>query len=180
MEKQYLITTPRLGFRLWQATDLEPFAAMNANPEVMRYFPSLLSEKQSQSLIEKVMQHQEKYGYCAYAVDLLKNKQFIGYIGFMKPSFEEFFTPCVEIAWRLDNRFWNQGLATEGALACLEYGFEALDFNEIYSFTTVLNIPSERIMQKIGMTKIGTFEHPLLDKKDKLRTHLLYKILKNS
>ena len=101
------------------------------------------------------------------------------YIGFIHPRFEEWFTPCVEIGWRLKKEVWNRGLASEGAIACLKYGFETLGFERVYSFTSVLNKPSERVMQKAGMKHAGFFEHPALEEGQRLRKHTLYVLLKN-
>ena len=175
MKPNYIFTSARLGMRPWQDADLTPFAAMNAHPEVMRHFPNLLTSEQSQQLIQRIMKGYEQYGYCFYATDLLETGEFIGFIGFMYQTFESHFTPCVEIGWRLDHRFWNKGLATEGAKACLDYGFNQLGFTSVYSFTATCNNASERIMQKIGMQKIGEFEHPRLEKGHHLRPHVLYK-----
>ena len=176
----YLIQTDRLGLRTWQANDIEPFAQITSNPEVMRYYPSLLTKEQTALFVDRIMQQYDDYGFCVYAVDLLETGQFIGYIGFMRPTFESAFTPCVEIGWRLDNRVWNRGLATEGALACLDYGFNTLKLDKIYSFTATVNHPSERIMEKIGMKKIGEFDHPLLEKGSRLERHVLYCISNHS
>lgn len=83
---------------------------------------------------------------------------------------------AAEIGWRLDKRFWKQGYAVEGAQACLAYAFGPLGMTEVYSFTSVINQPSEAVMKRIGMTKIGEFEHPKLDRDSPLKTHVLYKI----
>ncbi|WP_339364221.1 GNAT family N-acetyltransferase, partial [Vallitalea maricola] len=90
--------------------------------------------------------------------------------------FESYFTPCVEIGWRLDNKYWNKGYATEGAKACLKYGFNIIGLNDIYSFTSQLNEPSINVMKKIGLIEQGTFNHPKVEKDNHLRTHVLYKI----
>lgn len=175
MADNYLIKTSRLGLRTWKRCDLKPFAKINGDPMVMRCYPNVLTREQSDNFVKRIIKQYQDYGFSVYAVDHLANQQFIGYIGFMRPKFESDFTPCIEIGWRLDANYWNKGLATEGALACLDYGFKVLDFKEIYSFTATTNKPSERVMQKIGLKKIGTFEHPLLEKESPLRTHLLYK-----
>ncbi|WMX13317.1 GNAT family N-acetyltransferase [Aureispira sp. CCB-E] len=172
---KYLLETPRLGLRTWQESDLEPFAKINADSQAMQFYPNTLDKAATQKMLARIQQQYADYGFSVYAVDLLKDKRFIGYIGFMRPSFESYFTPCVEIGWRLDPSVWNQGLATEGALACLEYGFGTLGFQEIYSFTAEINKPSERVMQKIGLKKVDTFLHPLLEKDSPLALHVLYK-----
>lgn len=173
----YILQTPRLGLRTWKESDLDPFAQLNANPKTMQFYPSTLDRTASQKMLLRIQKQYQEFGFSVYAVDLLEQQQFIGYIGFMRPTFESYFTPCVEIGWRLDPKVWNQGLATEGALACLNYGFEQLKFKEIYSFTAAINKPSERVMQKIGLQKIDSFEHPLLDKNSPLALHVLYKII---
>ncbi|KAA3615759.1 MAG: N-acetyltransferase [Calditrichaeota bacterium] len=175
MEK-YIFKSERLGFRYWKDSDLKPFADMTADAEIMKYYPKILTFAESGNLIEKIKQHFDINGFGLHAVDILESNKFIGYIGFMKPSFESFFTPCTEIGWRLSKEEWNNGFATEGAERCLEFGFKELGFSEIYSFTSTVNKASERVMQKIGMQKIGEFDHPNLDNKSQLKRHVLYVI----
>lgn len=171
------IETNRLILREWKAADYNLFAQINADAEVMKYFPSTLNTEQTLRLVEeRIKPHFHTYGYGVYATELKSIHKFIGFCGFMHPQFESFFTPCVEIGWRIDKIFWNNGYATEAAKACLHYGFNSLKFREVYSFTSVHNLASEKVMQKIGMQKIGTFMHPSLKENDYLREHLLYKI----
>ena len=93
------------------------------------------------------------------------------------PSFEAPFTPCVEIGWRLAAHFWNQGLATEGAAAVLRFAHLTLGIGEVVSFTSVHNLPSRRVMEKIGMTRDieGDFDHPRIPKEHPLCRHVLYR-----
>ncbi len=172
----YIITTPRIGLRQWKESDVATFAEMVADPEVMRYFPSTRSLSEAADFVHRVSTFIDANGYGFWAADELISGEFIGFIGLMQPRFESYFTPCIEIGWRLRKEYWNQGLATEGARACLEYGFMTLDVEEIYSFTPVENKPSERVMQKIGMIFVNTFEHPAIEEGHRLREHLLYKI----
>jgi len=148
---------------------------MNADPVVMEYFPSPQSMRASLRFFKRISDHFDKNGFGLYAVDGFAENAFIGFIGFMVPSFEAHFTPCVEISWRLSKEIWNRGYATEGAGRCLEYGLKTLQLEEVYSFTAKINQRSERIMQKIGMIKTGEFEHPVLPPGDHLRTHVLYR-----
>ncbi len=172
----YLFTSERLGFRLWTDDDRDPFAALNADPTVRRYFPDVMSQEESDAAIDRFLAHYRKHGFCPYAVDELSSRELIGLIGFYRPTFEASFTPCIEIGWRLAQAYWGQGFATEGAQRCLEYAQEELCLDQIYSFTTVNNLPSERVMQRIGMSKISTFEHPSLPEGHTLRPHVLYHI----
>ena len=169
-----ILTTSRLGLRNWRSSDIDPFYKMNSDPEVMEYFPSLLSRKENGVMVERFKSHIETFGFGFFAVDRLDTGEFIGFIGISTTRFRSHFTPCIEIGWRLSKDHWNNGFATEGARACLRYGFEELMMNEIFSFTPLQNGPSERVMQKIGMKKIGEFEHPLLDKNHDLSWHVLY------
>lgn len=176
MHEKYLFTSARLGFRNWQESDKLPFAKMNANTEVMRYFPATLNQKESDELLDRLDKHFKKFGFTFFAVEEISTNNFIGFIGLIHTSFKATFTPCVEIGWRLDNSFWQKGYATEGAKKCIQFAKDTLKLNEIYSFTALDNTPSEKVMQKIGMQKQGTFLHPKLPDKHWLKEELLYKI----
>lgn len=174
--KEYLFTSTRLGFRYWEDADLPPFCEMGKDPEVMKYFQSLMSDQKSADMIGWMKQHFLEKGYGLYAVDQLDTQTFIGFIGLSTPGFQADFTPCTEIGWRLKRAAWGQGLATEGAIRCLEYAFENFPFAEIYSFTAVINKPSERVMQKAGMQPVGGFLHPLVADDSPLKEHVLYRM----
>lgn len=176
MQQDYIITTERLGLRMWKKRDRMPFERMNAKTTVMKYFPKILSRNESDAFIDRIMQHFSEKGFGLLAVEHKGIREFMGFIGFYTGTFEADFTPCVEIGWRLDDAFWHKGYATEGALACLQYGFTTLGFDEVYSFTSEVNIPSIRVMERIGMKKSGTFLHPAIDRDSPLRPHVLYKI----
>ncbi len=178
MESKYIFESSRLGFRMWKESDREVFAKMNANKEVMRYFPKTLNSKEIDDFLNRVQEHFNEYGYGLWAVEIKDTKEFIGFIGFLNATFEAEFTPCTEIGWRLNNKYWNNGYATEGAKACLEYGFNNLNLNSIYSFTAEINQPSENVMRKIGLKKIGEFMHPKVEDGSPLKPHVLYKIEK--
>lgn len=172
----YVFQTLRLGFRAWLNSDTAPFVAMNQNTQVMEFFPSLLSQDDTLAMIARIRAHFEEHGFGLWAVDDLSTGVFIGFIGLTHPRFESFFTPCVEIGWRLHPDAWGKGYATEGARACLEYAFGHLKLSEVYSMTALPNKRSENVMLKIGMAKIGEFEHPLVPENHFLHPHVLYKI----
>lgn len=178
MTKKYLFTSDRLGFRPWESDDLKPYARLNADPQVMEFFPRTYSANESARQIERFQRMTEIHGYAPYAVDRLDTQALIGFIGFMHTDFPASFTPCTEIGWRLAREAWGQGYATEGAMACLQYGWKTLELEEIYSFTAVVNQRSERVMQKIGMEAKGHFEHPKIEEGSVLRPHVLYQITK--
>lgn len=179
MTQPYEFESERLGFRRWKDEDKPAFAKMNCNKEVMRYFPKALTRDESDSFINKINKQFIEYGYGLWAVEIKSSKTFIGFIGFYTAAFEAYFTPCIEIGWRLDNEFWNRGYATEGAKACLEYGFNQLGMQEIYSFTAQINKPSINVMKKIGMVQVDSFEHPRIETNHPLRPHVLFKIDKS-
>ena len=170
-----IIKTDRLILRLWKSEDLPLFTEMNKDPRVMRYFPAILTDKQTESFYNRIQSEFERNGWGLYAVELKSNGTFIGYVGLHEIGFDADFTPGVEIGWRLATDFHNQGLATEAAKEVLKLARQN-GLQRLYSFTTKQNAPSERVMQKIGMTKVGEFEHPNLSTDSPLRTHVLYQI----
>lgn len=179
MNNKYEFESQRLGFRRWREEDRPLFASMNANDKVMKYFPNKLNRQQSDSFIDNIKKHFSECGYGLWVVEVKDTKEFIGFIGFYTATFEAYFTPCVEIGWRLDHKYWNKGYATEGANACLKYGFEALGLEVVYSFTAKTNTPSSNVMKKIGLNKEDEFYHPKLSKEDPLCLHVLYKVNKD-
>ncbi len=174
--KTYFFKSARLGFRNWIESDTESFVAMNEDERVMAFFPNLLSRSETLLMIDRFRNNISQNGFGFFAVELLENNAFIGFIGLNRPQFESYFTPCIEIGWRLQYDFWHQGLATEGAKACLEFAFNTLNINKIYSFTPLQNKPSEKVMQRIGMTKEGEFDHPMISPDNSLCVAHLYSI----
>lgn len=171
------LETPRLLLREWQTQDREPFIAMNADPVVMRYFLATLSAQETEAMMDRNRAHFERHGFGLWAAAIQATGEFAGYIGLAVPAFETHFTPCVEIGWRLAPRFWNRGLATEGAAEVLRFAFETLELREIVSFTSTLNVASQRVMQKIGMQRdpADDFDHPRIPSGHPLCRHVLYR-----
>ncbi len=167
--------------RRWTAADLAPFAALNADPVVMEFFPAPLTLDQTKLFIAGAEAHFEREGFGLWATELIETGEMIGFVGFSIPRFEAAFTPCVEIGWRLAHKFWGQGYAPEGALEVLNQAFTRLDLDEIVSFTSILNLNSMRVMDKIGMKRdvAEDFEHPRVDEGHRLRRHVLYRLNKS-
>lgn len=178
MECLISIRTDRLILRQWKKGDLEPFANMNADPRVREYFPGLQTREESDHSVSLVSNHIEKCGWGFWAASLVETGEFIGFIGLEDVHFQADFVPAVEIGWRLAFKHWGKGYATEGALACLRYGFETLKLDEIVSFTAVENTRSRRVMEKIGMhhDSKDDFDHPKLPEGHPLRRHVLYRL----
>jgi RimJ/RimL family protein N-acetyltransferase len=173
---QYILETNRLGFRNWKEEDRIPFYEMNSNPEVMKYFSKILNVNESNELYDKIVNKLELNPYGFWAVEKKEDSQFIGFIGLSDVSFVSSFTPCVEIGCRILPFYWGRGFATEGATACLQYSFEILNLEKVFSFTSLQNQKSESVMKKIGMHKLGEFDHPNLPLESPLSRHVLYTI----
>jgi RimJ/RimL family protein N-acetyltransferase len=172
------LQTDRLLLRPWRDSDRLPFQQMNADPRVMEFFPALLSPEESDALVDRAHAHFDRHGFGPFAVELLENQFFIGFIGLSVPNFDAPFMPAVEIGWRLAFDCWGQGLATEGARAVINYGFEELGLDSLMSFTVPENLRSRRVMEKIGMTHdpADDFDHPSLPEGHPLRGHVLYRL----
>jgi RimJ/RimL family protein N-acetyltransferase len=170
--------TERLVLRHWREEDLDPFAELNADPETMRYFPVPQSREESDALAERARRQIEENGWGLWAVEVAGGSSFIGFVGLARPSFEEHFTPAVEVGWRLAREHWGRGYATEAGRAALAYGFENLSLEEIVSFTSLLNEPSWRVMERLGMSRdpADDFEHPRVPVGHALRLHVLYRL----
>lgn len=172
----YLFTSARLGFRNWQASDLAPLQALNQDPAVMEFFPAIKTLEESTAFLKKMQEDFAARGYCFFAVDILEKEEFIGFIGLSLHTYVEELGLTVEIGWRLQQSSWNKGYATEGAKACLQYGFEQLGLDTIYAATPVINKKSQRVMEKIGMEFLLEFEEEKLGKDSHLNPCVLYRV----
>ena len=171
------LETQRLILRQWQADDNIAFASLNADPEVMEYYPSTLTETQSHAFADKVKNLMAQRGWGFWAIELKETHHFIGFVGLHKPEITLPFTPCVEIGWRLARTHWGRGYVTEAGQEILRFGFEKLLLTEIVSFTAIINQRSERVMQRLGMINTQqNFNHPNIIAGDRLQEHILYKI----
>lgn len=162
MKSDYIFTSDRLGFRSWNDEDFNDFHAINSDEEVMKHFPTILSEDETRDFISRLQRHFEQYGYCYFAVETRHNQEFIGFVGLAYQTYETAFTPATDIGWRLKTSAWGKGYATEGAERCLEYAFNELNLDHIVSTCPLRNVASEKVMQKIGMKRQEEFLHPRL------------------
>jgi len=172
------LNSARLLMRQWHDDDLPEFAAMCADPQVMRYFPALMSRLESAALIGRVRGHFAELGFGLWALERKDTGEFIGFTGLGVVGFEAHFTPAVEIGWRLARKHWGLGYASEAAWTALACGFERLGLDQIVSFTSQSNMPSQKVMQAIGMQhdEADDFDHPQLADGDPLKPHVLYRI----
>ena len=168
------VETERLILRSWRSDDVERFVEMNGNLNVMRYFPAPLSVDESNAFVCRIIAELEETGFGLYAVELRESGEFIGYVGFHRFAFEAPFSPGWEIGWRISDKFWHRGYATEAAMACIKHARQKKLCHRLYSFTAVPNHASENVMKRIGMKFEGLFMHPALADGHWLREHKLY------
>ncbi len=168
--------TERLRLRQWCATDREPFAALNADPKVMEFFPALLTRAESDAMADRYQALIAERGWGFWAVEARTTRKFIGFVGLHTSAPELPLSPCVEVGWRLAAKHWGKGFATEAARGALRVGFERLGLLEIVSFTAVGNIRSRAVMERLGMLETETFEHPKIPIGHTLRKHCLYRL----
>lgn len=169
--------TERLRLRRWRAEDAEPFARLNADPEVMRHFPGPLDRERSDALLRRISGDLDRRGWGLWALEERSSGLMLGFTGLSLVSFEAPFTPAVEIGWRLLPSHWGRGLATEAAGAALAFGFGELGLDEIVAFTAVGNVRSRAVMRRLGMARDSAedFDHPLIAEGHPLRRHVLYR-----
>lgn len=166
--------TPRLVLRPWREDDRAPFAALNADPEVMEHFPTPLDRAASDAMIDRLRVDAARWGFGILAVEDRATKAFIGFAGLAVERWDAPFTPAVEIGWRFGRAWWGQGLAYEAACDVLEWGFTGLRLPRIVSFTAPGNVRSWRLMERLGMVRGADFQHPRVPEGHPLRTHVLY------
>lgn len=173
-----MLRAERIILRPWKASDLDAFAALNADPEVMRYFPRVQTRDESAAAIERFQKHIDTHGFGFWAVEHQQTKECLGMLGLSYTTPDLPFDRSVEIGWRLASKHWGQGIAPEGAVVCLDFAFNHLELDEVISFTAKANTPSRRVMEKIGMTRDQgrDFSHPAVDERTGLREHAFYAI----
>ncbi len=170
-----MIETERLILRDWREEDVQPFAAMNADPDVMRHFPATMTADESAALARACQAHIDANGFGLWAVERQADGAFLGFTGLRRVAPENPMAPAVEIAWRLARHAWGDGYASEAARAVLAFGFER-GLAEIVSFTATENERSQAVMRRIGMTRAADrdFDHPAVPEGHRLRPHVVY------
>ncbi|KAF1052776.1 MAG: hypothetical protein GAK43_01750 [Stenotrophomonas maltophilia] len=173
-----LLETERLHLRPWRADDLEAFARLNADAQVMRHFPERMLREDSDALAARIAAHVAEHGFGQWVVERRVDGAFLGVLGLQWVGFAAAFTPAVEIGWRLNAAYWRQGYALEAARAAMDFAFSQLALDEVLAFTVPANQPSRALMQRLGMRHdpSGDFEHPRLPLGHALRPHVLYRL----
>lgn len=172
------LETDRLRLRAWRVGDRAAFVALNADPLVMEYFPAPISAEDTYAMVERIARGFDDHRFGLWAVERKDSRTFIGFVGLAVPSYPAPFMPTVEAGWRLAREHWGQGLATEAARAALGYGFGDCDLPEIVSFTSLHNVRSIAVMERLGMTRdpAEDFDHPRVPAGHRLRRHVLYRM----
>jgi RimJ/RimL family protein N-acetyltransferase len=168
--------TPRLLLRPVHEVDREAIAAMNGDERVMAHFPAAMTRAESDAMVDRLQAFAAQHGFGAWTVEA--EGAFAGLVFLAVPRFEAPFQPAVEIGWRFAAATWGRGYAPEAARAVLDHAFGALELREIVSFTVPANLPSQRVMQKLGMRHdpADDFDHPAFAPGHRLRRHVLYRI----
>jgi RimJ/RimL family protein N-acetyltransferase len=170
--------TDRLLLRRWRPEDRAPFAALNADPEVMEHFPARLTRAESDAFVDRIEAGFAEHGFGLWAVEVQATGEFIGFTGLAVPSFDAPFIPAVEVGWRLARPAWGHGYASEAARRALAAAFTTYGLAEVVSFTSVDNVRSQAVMRRIGMTHdpADDFDHPRLPPRHRLIRHVLWRI----
>lgn len=175
-----VIETERLRLRPWERRDRAPFAALNADTEVMRHFPGTLDRAGSDALIARIETRWREAGFGFAVAERKADAAFVGLVGLGRLKMPEVprLDGAVEVGWRLARAHWRQGYATEAARAWLAWGFRALGLAEIVAITVPANRRSQAVMRRLGMEEVaeGGFEHPAMPAGSPLRPHLLFRI----
>jgi RimJ/RimL family protein N-acetyltransferase len=170
------IRTGRLVMRRWRESDREPYAALNADPEVMRYFPATLSRAVSDASVDRMEDLFDRQGFGLWALEVADTAEFIGFTGLnpMPPGVPG--AGGMEVGWRLARHAWHHGYATEAATAAVDVAFNGAGLDQVWSITAVLNRPSQAVMLRLGMTSYELFDHPALPPGHHLRRHIAYRL----
>lgn len=173
-----MLETPRLILREWCDADVDAWAAMGADPRVMEHFPALQGRAQSEAGAARFRIALERDGYGWWPIEIKGGAAFAGTIILQAVPFEAHFTPAIEVGWRLAHEHWGRGYATEGTRAALDFAFNELQRTEVVAMTTPVNVRSQRVMERLGMTRDprDDFEHPRIAEGHPLRTHVLYRL----
>jgi RimJ/RimL family protein N-acetyltransferase len=174
---EFRLETERLILREWREADVEPLAAMNADPEVMQYVGPLQTRGDAARMAGNLARMQADHGHCYWALERRGDGVMIGFCG-LDPGFVGPVKGQVEIGWRLARQAWGQGFAREAAEASLAWGFAELSLAAIWAKTVPANWRSWGLMRRLGMRYVegGDFDHPALAAGDPLRRHVLYRI----
>jgi RimJ/RimL family protein N-acetyltransferase len=171
-----IIESERLVLRHWREEDRAPFAAMNADPDVMRHYPATLDREESDALTDRIIARIEQEGLGMWAMERKADGAFLGFTGFQFVP-----VPCpvgddIEIGWRLGHEYWGQGYAREAALACLDWFSSNREEQRVIAMTIPDNTRSWGLMLRLGMRREEAldFDHPKIEAGSRCCHHIVY------
>ncbi len=170
------LESSRVLLRNWKESDLEPWIALNLDPQNLKYFPRVYSAEESHASFLRIRDLLNDNPLGLWAAEERASGEFMGFVGLMHHNIPGIsFMPCHEIGWRLDKKYWGKGYATEAAKVVLAYGRNELELNEIFSFTAKGNLPSINVMKKIGLRERPelAFEHPRIPDESPVNSHVV-------
>ena len=170
------IVTDRLVMRRWQESDRDPFAALNGDPETLKFFPATIDRTASDAFVDRIEERFEQQGYGLWALELTATGEFIGYTGLNPLPDDVPGGGGMEVGWRLVKQAWHNGYATEAARAALGVAFDGAGLPDVWSITAVLNEPSQAVMRRIGMAEVARFDHPRVPADSPVRPHVMYRL----
>lgn len=172
------LRTPRVLLRQWKDADLDEWAEMNADAEVRKFFPKVLTVDEAAGEMSRIRSGIQQRGWGMWAIEIPNVHPFAGFVGLNVPGFEAPWMPAVEVGWRLARGAWHNGYATEGAAAALDFAFTHLKLPEVVAMSVATNIPSHNVMDRLGMVRdeSGDFDHPRVPNDWPLKRHLLHRI----
>lgn len=175
-----IVSTERLLMRRWLESDREPFAALNGDPETMRFFPQTLDRAASDAFVDRIESLFEAQGFGLWALEVTESGEFIGFTGLNPMPVGVPGAGGLEVGWRLAKRAWHRGYATEAARAALGVAFDGLGLEEVWSMTAVLNEPSMAVMRRLGMTEVDRFDHPNVPAGHPIQPHVTYHLARSA
>lgn len=172
------VETPRIRLRSWSHDDIEPWARLNADPKVMEFFLRTYDRDESVATAQLMQIDLEHNRYGWFVAEVKGKLPFAGVIALQEIPFQTRFTPAYEVGWRFLPEAWGNGYATESAAAAIDYAFGTLGWHEVVAMTAKINLRSQRVMQRLGMTydPRDDFEHPKIPEGHRLRPHVLYRM----
>ena len=176
------LRTPRILLRQWKDSDLDKWCVMNADAEVRKFFPKLLTSDEARDEMTRMRAGIAQRGWGLWAAEVPGTHVFIGLIGLNIPSYEAPWMPVVEVGWRLAPEAWHKGYATEGAAAALNFAFAHLELSQVIAISVAPNTSSHNVMTRLGMQRdtAADFDHPRVPPEWPLRRHILHRLPRES
>lgn len=176
------IRTERLVLRRWRAEDVAAYAALQADPETRRFYPSLLTYEESAAEVDRHVQGFSRDGFGVWVVAKPEDDALVGFAGVRRIPRAMPFTPLIDLVWFLHPSLWGQGYALEAAKAALDDVFTRTEVEDVVAYTARPNVPSQRVMEKLGMTRdpAEDFAHPAAPEGHPLQMCVLYRLTRQA